>query len=45
MRYRCGKCGKEVELEETFGIIRCSNCGYRIFYKERAPVIKRVKAR
>ncbi len=41
--YVCGACGREVELEEQH--VRCAFCGYRVLYKPRPKVVKRVKAR
>ena len=41
--YKCIKCKKIVtKLDEK---VRCPYCGYRIFRKVRAPIVKRVKAR
>lgn len=46
MVYICGKCGKEITEEElSMGQIRCPVCMYRVLYKKRPPIIKRVKAR
>jgi DNA-directed RNA polymerase subunit RPC12/RpoP len=43
MGFKCLKCKNLIEeLEER---IRCPYCGYRIFVKARANVIKRVRAR
>ncbi len=41
--YVCAACGKEVK--EIGEIVRCPFCGYRILYKARQPIGKRVKAR
>lgn len=45
--YECVKCGRRVEYRELERYIsfRCPFCGYRIFRKVRAPVVKRIKAR
>jgi DNA-directed RNA polymerase subunit P len=45
--YECIKCGRRVgyrELERYISF-RCPFCGYRVFRKVRAPIVKRVKAR
>ncbi|HIH21900.1 MAG: DNA-directed RNA polymerase subunit P [Candidatus Diapherotrites archaeon] len=44
MVYKCGKCGTEIDSMPE-GIIRCPNCANKIFYKQRAPIAKNVKAR
>lgn len=41
--YKCGKCGKVVELSRE-DLIRCPFCGHKILFKERSKVIKKVKA-
>ena len=45
--YECVKCGRRVEYRELERYIsfRCPFCGYRIFRKVRAPVVKRIRAR
>jgi DNA-directed RNA polymerase subunit P len=45
--YECVKCGRTVGFKELERYIsfRCPYCGYRIFRKVRAPVVKRLKAR
>ena len=45
--YECVSCGKRVDYAELERYIsfRCPHCGYRIFRKARAPIVKRVKAR
>ncbi|MFP3950583.1 MAG: DNA-directed RNA polymerase subunit P [Candidatus Bathyarchaeia archaeon] len=45
--YECVKCGRRVPHEDLMKYIsfRCPFCGYRIFRKVRAPIVKRVKAR
>ncbi|MCD6512919.1 MAG: DNA-directed RNA polymerase subunit P [Thermoplasmata archaeon] len=43
--YRCGKCGKVVEIDSERMGIKCPFCGSKIFYKERPPTAKRIKAR
>lgn len=42
--YRCGQCDKEVELTMS-DPIRCPFCGFKILFKTRQKVVKRVKAR
>ncbi|HEX17369.1 MAG: DNA-directed RNA polymerase subunit P [Thermoplasmata archaeon] len=45
VEYRCGNCKKKVDLNvESIGL-QCPYCGSKIFYKERPPIAKRVKAR
>ena len=45
--YECVRCGKRVPHDDLQRYIsfRCPFCGYRIFRKVRAPIVKRVKAR
>ncbi len=45
--YECVQCGRRVSYEdlEKYISFRCPYCGYRIFRKVRAPIVKRVKAR
>jgi DNA-directed RNA polymerase subunit P len=43
-QYRCGSCKRLVELD-TEGPVRCPFCGYKILYKIRPAVVKKVKAR
>ncbi len=45
--YECVRCGRRVPHNDLQRYIsfRCPYCGYRIFKKVRAPVVKRVKAR
>ena len=45
--YECVQCGRRVGFEdlEKYISFRCPYCGYRIFRKVRAPIVKRVKAR
>ena len=45
--YECVSCGRRVSYNELQRYIsfRCPYCGYRIFRKVRAKVVKRVKAR
>ena len=45
--YECVRCGRRVEFQELERYIsfRCPYCGYRIFRKVRAPIVKRLKAR
>ena len=42
--YKCGSCGRMVELKADEPT-RCPFCGYKILFKERSKVVKRVKAR
>lgn len=45
--YECVRCGRRVPFSELERYIsfRCPYCGYRVFRKVRAPIVKRVKAR
>jgi len=45
--YECVRCGRRVSHDDLQRYIsfRCPFCGYRIFRKVRAPIVKRVKAR
>jgi len=45
--YECVRCGRQVPHSDLQRYIsfRCPYCGYRIFRKVRAPIVKRVKAR
>jgi len=45
--YECVKCSRRVPHRDLQRYIsfRCPYCGYRIFRKVRAPIVKRVKAR
>jgi len=47
MNYICARksCGKEVSKKELSALpgIKCSHCGFRILYKKRPDVIKRIK--
>lgn len=45
--YECVRCGRRVSFAELERYIsfRCPYCGYRVFRKIRAPIVKRVKAR
>jgi DNA-directed RNA polymerase subunit P len=45
--YECVRCGRRVEYQELERYIsfRCPYCGYRIFRKVRAPIVKHIKAR
>ena len=49
MKYICARksCGKEVTKKELSALpgIKCSPCGFRILYKKRPDVIKRIKCR
>ena len=41
--YKCGKCGETFD-QLPQGIIRCPACAYKVFFKVRQPVAKKVKA-
>jgi len=47
MSYVCARksCGKEVSKKELNALpgIKCSHCGFRILYKKRPEIIKRLK--
>lgn len=45
--YECVRCGRRVGYKELERYIsfRCPFCGYRVFRKVRAPIVKRIKAR
>ena len=45
MRYVCARCGESVTKRELTALpgIKCSHCGYRILFKKRPEVIKRIK--
>lgn len=45
LNYKCGKCGKVVEIDSARMGMKCPFCGGKIFYKERGTVAKRIKAR
>lgn len=40
----CYRCGKEVITKEELPK-RCPYCGFRILFKKRPPIVKRLKAR
>lgn len=42
--YKCAKCKKDVKLEKGDSV-RCPYCGYKIFFKNREKVVKKVGAR
>jgi DNA-directed RNA polymerase subunit P len=46
MPYACGKCGKTVSLQglESLPGVKCPYCGYRVLYKIRPPIVKKVKS-
>lgn len=44
MKYRCFKCGEEVDSEKL-GELKCPHCGSRILKKKEREEIKKVKAR
>ncbi|MFW9898174.1 MAG: hypothetical protein ACFFDO_02815 [Candidatus Thorarchaeota archaeon] len=47
IKYVCARktCGKEVSKKELSALpgIKCSHCGFRILYKKRPDIIKRIK--
>ncbi|MHA1311281.1 MAG: DNA-directed RNA polymerase subunit P [Candidatus Helarchaeota archaeon] len=45
--YECGECKKEINAMDMNSLpgIKCPQCGYRILYKIRPPVVKKIKAR
>ena len=43
MTFKCMKCETELELVSE-GMVRCPNCGHRIMFKKRDPVVKTIKA-
>ena len=47
MIYICGRCKKEISYEDLKVLpgVKCPYCGYRILYKSRPPVIKKILAR
>lgn len=47
MIYVCGQCKKEVSFEglKMLQGIKCPYCGYRILYKVRPPVVKKIISR
>ncbi len=47
VKYKCGACGKEFEqtqLEILLPRIRCPYCAYKVIYKVRPGIVKKVKA-
>lgn len=42
--YKCGKCGEKFDKLPR-GMIRCPVCAYKVLFKIREPVTKKVKAR
>ncbi|MHA1229033.1 MAG: DNA-directed RNA polymerase subunit P [Candidatus Helarchaeota archaeon] len=45
--YKCAQCKKELTLSELQKLpsLKCLYCGYKILYKIRPPVVKKIKAR
>jgi len=45
--YECVKCKRRISYVELMKYVsfRCPVCGYKIFRKVRAPVVKHLKAR
>lgn len=44
MIYRCGECRELVELDLEYGV-RCPKCGFKILYKVRPEIVKRVRVK
>lgn len=44
-RYKCYQCKTIKDIDPSELGIQCEICGSRIFYKERPPTQKRIKAR
>lgn len=44
--YACVRCGTKASVTELQALPspRCANCGFTVFSKTRAPVVKQVKA-
>jgi DNA-directed RNA polymerase subunit RPC12/RpoP len=42
--YKCYHCGEIVKDLQKLERVVCPHCGFRIFYKVRQPVVRRVKA-
>ena len=42
--YRCSQCGKDVELGSN-DPVRCPYCGFKIIFKTRPNIVKKVKPR
>ncbi len=42
MVYRCGQCGKKVELNPG-DPVRCPYCGFKILFKNRPNIVKKMK--
>ncbi|RLG72728.1 MAG: DNA-directed RNA polymerase subunit P [Methanobacteriota archaeon] len=45
MIYRCGGCKALVELDLEYGGVRCPKCGFRILYKVRPEIVKRIRVK
>ena len=45
VNYKCGRCGKNVEIEGTAMGIQCRHCGSKVFYKKRQSIKKTVISR
>jgi len=43
--YKCGVCGKTVEIDSAVMGMQCRECGARVFYKKRPSMKKSIKAR
>ena len=42
--YKCGRCGEKLDGLPQ-GVPRCPQCAYKVLYKQRDPISKKVKAR
>ncbi|MEA2054627.1 MAG: DNA-directed RNA polymerase subunit P [Candidatus Thermoplasmatota archaeon] len=43
--YKCGRCGRTIDIDPEKMGIKCPICGGKLFYKERGTVAKKIKAR
>lgn len=43
--YKCSVCKKPISVDVSIVGLQCDKCGSRIFYKERLPKKKKIKAR
>jgi len=37
--WECFNCGSHVE---NIDVVKCPHCGYRIFYKKRPPIVRKI---
>ena len=42
--YICFKCGARIEIEDVNKPLSCPRCSGKIFFKEVAPIKRRIKA-